>query len=158
LISARVGLGHDLHRMEPDRPLVLGGVLVPSEVGPVGHSDADVLLHAVTDAILGALGDADIGSLFPPSDPQWKGASSAVFLDEALRRAAARGLGVVNVDTVIVLQHPKLGEWKDRIRANLAAMLDVPADRVGVKAKTAEGLGVVGEGRALEARAVVLLA
>jgi 2-C-methyl-D-erythritol 2,4-cyclodiphosphate synthase len=154
----RVGIGHDLHRLEPGRPLILGGVEIPSEVGAVGHSDADVVLHAVTDAILGALGEDDIGTLFPPSDDRWKDAASSVFLAEALRRAMDRGFAVVNVDTVIVLERPKLREWKAQIRANLAAMLGVPPEQVGVKAKTAEGLGPIGEGHALEAHAVVLLA
>ncbi len=155
--APRIGTGLDSHRMEPGRRCVLGGVEIPSDTGPVGHSDGDALLHAVTDAILGAAGEGDIGDLFSPSDPQWKDADSAGFLAEALRRAQARGFRPVSVDTVIVAEHPRLGPWKERIRENVAAMLGLPPDRVGVKAKTAEGLGPIGEGRAIEAHAVVLL-
>ncbi len=155
--APRVGLGEDSHRLEPGRRCVLGGVEVPSDVGPVGHSDGDALLHALTDAVLGACGEGDIGDLFPPGDPRWKDADSRAFLAEALRRARARGFVVASADTVVTAERPRLGPWKERIRASLAAMLALPPDRVGVKAKTAEGLGPVGEGRALEARAVVLL-
>lgn len=154
----RIGTGFDSHRLVEGRPLVLGGVEIPNDVGLAGHSDGDALLHAVTDAILGACGEGDIGELFPPGDAQWKDADSARFLAEALGRAAARGLALVNVDTVIVTERPRLSPWKARIREHLAGLLGVTADRVGVKAKTAEGLGPVGEGRLLEAHAVVLLA
>ena len=156
-MSGRVGLGHDVHRLEPGGPLVLGGLEIPADVQAVGHSDGDALLHAVTDALLGAIGDGDIGDHFPPSDDRWKGARSATFLAEALRRVRERGLAVVNVDTVVIAQRPRLGAWKRKMQANLAALLDVPEERVGVKAKTAEGLGPIGAGDALEARAVVLL-
>ncbi len=155
--APRVGLGLDCHRLEAGRPCVLGGVTIPSDVGPLGHSDGDVVLHALTDAVLGAMGEGDIGDLFPPSEAEWAGADSRTFLDEALRRAAARGFRVASADTVISAERPRLGPWKARIRANVAAILGLPPDRVGVKAKTAEGLGPVGEGRAIEARAVVLL-
>ncbi len=155
--APRIGVGLDSHRMEAGRRCVLGGVEIPSDAGPVGHSDGDALLHAITDAILGACGEGDIGDLFSPSDPQWKDADSAGFLAEALRRASARGFRPVSVDTVVVAERPRLGPWKERIRANLAGMLGLPLDRVGVKAKTAEGLGPIGEGRAIEAHAVVLL-
>ncbi len=153
----RVGLGHDLHRLEAGRPCVLGGVTIPSDVGPVGHSDGDALLHALTDAVLGACGAGDIGDLFPPDDDAWKGADSAEFLTEALRRVAALGFRVASVDTIVIAERPRLGPWKEAIRTSLAGMLGLAPDRIGVKAKTAEGLGPVGEGRALEARAVVLL-
>jgi len=155
--APRIGLGEDSHRLEAGRRCVLGGVEIPSDVGPLGHSDGDALLHAVTDAVLGACGEGDIGDLFPPSDPRWAGADSRAFLDEALRRARDLGFRPASADTVVVAERPRLGPWKERIRASLAAMLGLPPDRVGVKAKTAEGLGPVGEGRALEARAVVLL-
>ena len=153
----RVGIGLDSHRLEAGRRCVLGGVEIPAEAGPVGHSDGDVLLHALPDAVLGALGQAVIGDLFPPGDERWRGADSSTFLAEALRRAAAAGFRVASADTVVSAERPRLGPWKERIRANVAAMLGLPPDRVGVKAKTAEGLGPVGEGRAIEARAVVLL-
>jgi 2-C-methyl-D-erythritol 2,4-cyclodiphosphate synthase len=143
--------------MEEGRRCVLGGVEIPSDAGPVGHSDGDALLHAVTDAVLGACGAGDIGDAFPPGDPRWAGADSRAFLAHALERAAAIGFRPVSVDTVVVAERPRLGPWKERIRDSLAAMLALPPDRVGVKAKTAEGLGAVGEGRAIEARAVVLL-
>jgi 2-C-methyl-D-erythritol 2,4-cyclodiphosphate synthase len=153
----RIGLGHDRHRLEAGRPLWLGGLEVESDVGAVGHSDGDALLHAVTDAVLGACGVGDIGDLFPPGDPATAGAASVGFLREALRRAQALGFRVASVDSVVVTERPRLGSWKVRIRDHLAAILGLPPDRVGVKAKTAEGLGPVGEGLALEARAVVLL-
>lgn len=155
--APRIGIGEDRHRLVAGRRCVLGGVEIPSDVGPVGHSDGDALLHAVTDAILGACGQGDIGDIFPPSDEQWSGADSRTFLAEALRRAADMGFAPASVDTVITAERPRLGPWKAHIRAALADMLGLPADRVGVKAKTAEGLGPVGEGRAIEARAVVLL-
>jgi 2-C-methyl-D-erythritol 2,4-cyclodiphosphate synthase len=155
--APRIGLGEDSHRLEPGRRCVLGGVEIPSDVGPVGHSDGDALLHAVTDAILGACGQGDIGDLFSPSDERWAGADSRGFLAEALRRAAEMGFAPASVDTVVTAERPRLGPWKEHIRVALADMLGLPPDRVGVKAKTAEGLGPVGEGRAIEARAVILL-
>ena len=142
----RIGTGYDSHRFDPERTLVLGGVSIPGHPGLSGHSDGDALLHAITDAILGAMGEGDIGDLFPPSDDAWKDADSAGFLAEALRRAAAGGFRPASVDTVIVAERPRLGPWKERIRDNVAAMLGLPPDRVGVKAKTAEGLGPIGEG------------
>lgn len=153
----RIGFGFDAHRLVEGRPLVLGGVTVGSDVGLEGHSDADALLHAVTDAILGACGEPDIGELFSPSDEVWKDAPSSLFLAEALERAAAKGLGVGNVDAVISTERPRLGPWKAVIREHLAGLLGVKQDCVSVKAKTGEGLGPVGEGKLLEARAVVLL-
>lgn len=155
--GARVGLGHDLHRLEPGGPLALGGLTIPCDVSSVGHSDGDALLHALTDALLGALGEGDIGELFRPSDPRWRGAASELFLAEALRRVRRRGLRVENVDTIVITETPRLSDWMPRLRARLAELLGIGLDRVGVKAKTAEGLGPIGEGRALEARAVVLV-
>ena len=152
-----VGIGYDVHRLVRGRRLILGGLEIESTVGLEGHSDGDVLLHAVTDAVLGACGLGDIGDLFPSSDPNWKDADSETFLQEALDRADELGVGVVNVDTIIVAERPHLGAWKEGIRSSLAGMLGIPVDRVCVKAKTNEGLGAVGEGRAIEAHAVVLL-
>ena len=153
----RVGIGYDVHRLVRGRRLILGGLDIESAVGLEGHSDGDVLLHAVTDAVLGACGMGDIGDFFPASDPQWKGADSESFLQEALDRAHEGGADLVNVDTIIVAERPHLGAWKEGIRSSLAGMLGIPVDRVCVKAKTNEGLGAVGEGRAIEAHAVVLM-
>lgn len=153
----RVGIGFDVHRLARGRRLVLGGLEVDANLGLEGHSDGDVLLHAVTDAVLGACAMGDIGDHFPPSDPQWKDADSETFLQEALDRADEAGYELVNVDTVIVAERPHLGAWKEGIRASLAGMLGIPVGRVNVKAKTMEGLGPVGEGMAIEAHAVVLM-
>lgn len=153
----RVGLGYDIHRLDSGRRLVLGGIAIESDVGLVGHSDADVLLHAITDAILGACGEPDIGELFPPSDDRWKDVSSDVFVREAVHRASRKGLAVQNVDTVIIAERPKLQSWKETIRRNVAEMVGIETDYVGIKAKSCEGMGPVGEGKAIEARAVVLL-
>lgn len=153
----RVGLGHDLHRLVAGRPLMLGGLEIPSGVGTDGHSDGDVVLHALTDAILGACGEPDIGELFSPRDERWRGAASAQFLHEALRRATGHGFRVVSVDVVVIAERPRLASWKPRIRASVASILSLPVDRVGLQAKTAEGLGPIGAGEAVEARAVVLL-
>ncbi len=153
----RTGLGWDAHRLVPGRPLILGGVAVPFELGLDGHSDSDVLSHAITDAILGAAGLGDIGMHFPDSDPRWAGCDSLVFLRGARALAAERGYRIVNVDSTIVLERPKLKGFREAIRERLAAALDLEKDRVSVKFKTAEGLGPVGEGRSAEAQAVVTL-
>lgn len=155
--TSRVGLGFDVHRLARARKLVLGGLEIESTMGLEGHSDGDVLLHAVTDAILGACAMGDIGDRFPNNDPKWKDADSNTFLQEALDGAESAGFEIANVDTVIVAERPHLGAWKEAIRASLAGRLDLPVDRVCVKAKTMEGLGDVGEGRAIEAHAIVLL-
>lgn len=155
--SLRIGQGWDNHRIKTGRPLILGGVSIPSEFGLDGHSDADILLHAVTDAVLGALALGDIGMHFPDTDPQWKGASSDQFLRHALKLAAVRGYHLVNVDSTIVLQRPKLGEYRAKIRESLARILELPLDSVSVKFKTAEKVGPVGEGLSAEAQAVILL-
>ncbi len=153
----RIGLGWDNHRIKEGRPLVLGGVQVPCEFGLDGHSDADILLHAVTDAVLGALALGDIGMHFPDTDPQWKGAASNRFLQHAVKLASDRGYAIVNVDTTIILQRPKLGEYRVKIRESLASILDMPLDCVSVKFKTAEKVGPVGEGLSAEAQAAILL-
>lgn len=159
----RVGLGYDLHRLEPTppngegRPLVIGGVRLDHDRGPVARSDGDVLLHAVTDAILGALALPDIGELFPDTDPRHEARDSAEFLAEALRLADEAGYRPVNLDATIVLERPKLAPRKAEIRANLARLLALPEDRVNVKGKTHERVDAVGEGRAIEAHAVVLM-
>ena len=155
--ETRTGLGWDVHRLVPGRPLILGGVTVPSEIGLDGHSDADVLAHAITDAILGASALGDIGMHFPDSDPRWKGVDSLVFLRHARELAEAAGFRIVNVDSTVILERPKLKDYRDQIRERLAATLGLPLDRVSVKFKTAEKLGPVGECRSGEAQAIVTL-
>jgi 2-C-methyl-D-erythritol 2,4-cyclodiphosphate synthase len=154
----RFGQGWDVHRIAPGQPLILGGVSVPCEFGLEGHSDADVLSHAITDAILGALALGDIGMHFPDSDPRWKGCDSLVFLRHARDLARERGFALVNVDSTVILERPKLKDYRTAIRQKLADALDLDIDRVSVKFKTAEKVGPVGEGRAAEAQAVVTLA
>jgi 2-C-methyl-D-erythritol 2,4-cyclodiphosphate synthase len=156
--AIRVGLGWDSHRIETGRPLILGGVPVPSEFGLSGHSDADVLFHAVTDAILGAMALGDIGMHFPDTAAEWRDASSLQFLQHALQLASEQGYRPMNVDSTIILQRPRLKDFRSAIRDSLAAALGLPSESVGVKFKTAEGIGPVGEGRSCEAQAVVLLA
>jgi len=158
LSEIRTGLGWDVHRLAPGRPLILGGVTVPSDLGLEGHSDADVLSHAITDAILGAAALGDIGMHFPDSDPRWKGADSLVFLRHAKELAAQKGYRIVNVDATIILERPKLKEYRQTIRNRLAETLELDADRVSVKFKTAEQIGPVGERRSAESQAVVTLA
>jgi len=154
----RTGIGWDVHRLAPGRPLILGGVRIPADVGLEGHSDADVLFHAVTDALLGAAALGDIGMHFPDTDPRWKGADSLAFLRHALALAADRGFRLVNVDSTIILERPKLKDYRAAIRESLAAALGLDVSRVSVKFKTAERLGPVGEGLSAEAQAVVTLA
>ena len=156
-MNIRIGEGWDVHALVEGRPLILGGVHIPYEKGLLGHSDADALLHAITDALLGAAGLGDIGRHFPDTDPQFRGADSAVLLAEALRRVQAAGWRLVNVDSTIIAQAPKLAPHIEAIRARLATILGVDASCVNIKAKTAEKMGPVGEGRSIEARAVVLL-
>jgi 2-C-methyl-D-erythritol 2,4-cyclodiphosphate synthase len=156
-MNIRIGEGWDVHALVEGRPLILGGVHIPYEKGLLGHSDADALLHAITDALLGAAGLGDIGRHFPDTEPKFRGADSAVLLAEALRRVQAAGWRLVNVDSTIIAQAPKLAPHIETIRARVAAILGVDAGCVNVKAKTAEKMGPVGEGRSIEARAVVLL-
>ncbi len=157
-MGARIGIGYDVHRLVPDRPLILGGVTIPSALGLLGHSDADVVLHALADALLGAAGQPDLGDLFSDRDPQWRGANSRVFVDEALRRARAAGWRIENVDIIVHAQEPRLGPYKQPIRTAVAALLDIGTDRVGIKARTNEGLDAIGRGEALACWASVLMA
>jgi 2-C-methyl-D-erythritol 2,4-cyclodiphosphate synthase len=157
LSEIRTGLGWDNHRLAAGRPLILGGVAIPSEMGLEGHSDADVLAHAITDAILGAAALGDIGMHFPDSDPRWKGADSLVFLRDAKDLVETTGYRVLNVDATVILERPKLQDFRLAIRERLAETLEVEVDRISVKFKTAERLGPVGEGRSAEAQAVVTL-
>jgi 2-C-methyl-D-erythritol 2,4-cyclodiphosphate synthase len=153
----RIGHGWDLHRLVPGRPLMVGGVRLAGDRGGLGHSDADAALHALTDAVLGAAGLGDIGQHFPDTDPRYRDAPSATFLAEAVKLARQRGFSVVNADLTVVIESPRLNPYRDAIRLSIAAALEVAPERVNVKAKTAEGLGPVGEGAAMEAHAVVLL-
>lgn len=156
-MDIRTGLGWDNHRLAAGRPLILGGVTVPCEFGLDGHSDADVLSHAVTDALLGALALGDIGMHFPDTDPRWKGCDSLVFLRHAVSLVQERGYTISNVDATVILQRPKLKDYRQAIRESLAAALGLAVDRVSVKFKTAEKVGPVGEGKSGEAQAAVLL-
>lgn len=157
-LDFRVGEGWDVHRLVQGRPLILGGVSIPHSHGLLGHSDADALAHAVTDALLGAAGLGDIGHHFPDTAAQYAGADSMVLLAAALTKVQSAGWQLVNLDSTVIAQAPKLAPYIDAMRARLAAVLRTQPDRVNVKAKTAEKLGPVGEGQAIEARAVCLLA
>ncbi len=156
-MNARVGIGFDIHRLVEGRKLILGGVPIESPVGLAGHSDADAVLHAITDAILGAAGLPDIGEHFPDSDPRWKDADSTVFLQVAITEARQHKLMVGNVDVNVIAERPKLGASKEAMRRRIAELLELPVDRVAVKARTAEGLGPVGQAQAIAAQAVVML-
>ena len=156
-VSWRIGEGWDTHALVTGRPLVLGGVHIPHSHGLLGHSDADALLHAITDALFGAAGLGDIGRHFPDTDAAFKGADSSALLAEAARRVRAAGWQIVNVDSTIVAQAPKMAPHIPAMCVRIAATLGIDAAGVNVKAKTAEKLGPVGEGRAIEARAVCLL-
>jgi 2-C-methyl-D-erythritol 2,4-cyclodiphosphate synthase len=158
LMDGRIGLGYDLHRLEAGRPFVLGGVKIEHDAGPVGHSDGDVLLHALTDALLGAAGLGDIGDLFDDRDPAHAGRASHEFVTDVMGRLAGRGLRPAQVDAVVILERPRLGPVKATIRARLAALLGLAEDRVNLKAKTHEGVDALGEGRAVAAQVVALLA
>ena len=153
----RTGIGWDVHRLGPNRPLILGGITIPADFGLIGHSDADILSHAITDAILGAAALGDIGMHFPDTDPQWKNSTSDVFLKHALDLARQHGYQLVNVDATVILQRPKLKDHRTPIRERLAATLNLDIDYVSVKFKTAENVGPIGEGQAAEAHAVVTL-
>ena len=156
-MNIRIGEGWDIHALVPGRKLILGGIEVPHTLGLLGHSDADVLLHAITDALLGAAALGDIGRHFSDTDPQFKGADSAVLLAEAARRVRAKGFEIGNIDSTIVAQAPKLAPHIDAMRAKIAQTLALDVEQINVKAKTAEKLGPVGQLQAMEARAVALL-
>lgn len=156
-MNLRIGEGWDTHTMVLDRPLVLGGVTIPHTHGLFGHSDADALAHAITDALFGAAALGDIGHHFPDSDPAFAGADSMRLLAEAVQRVRAEGFEIVNIDCTVVAQAPRLAPFIDPIRQRLAVVLGIDLGQVNVKAKTAERMGPVGEGRAIEARAVCLL-
>ncbi len=153
-LETRIGFGWDSHAFKSGIPLLIGGVKLPYDKGLGGHSDGDVLLHAITDALLGGIAGPDIGTLFPPSDPQWKGADSVLFLQEALRRVAKAGYAVSNLDSTLILNAPKIGPHAAQIRTRVAGLLGIPEDCVGLKAKTPEGLNT---DNAAVAHVVVLL-
>ena len=157
LVGLRIGEGWDVHALVPGRPLRIGGVTIPFGRGLLGHSDADVLLHAVTDALLGAAGLGDIGRHFPDTDPAFAGADSTVLLAEAARRVRAAGYDIGNIDSTVIAQAPRLAAHIPAMVARIAGAAGVAPGQVNVKAKTAEKLGPVGEGHAIEARAIVLL-
>ncbi|MBN2842040.1 MAG: 2-C-methyl-D-erythritol 2,4-cyclodiphosphate synthase [Sedimentisphaerales bacterium] len=151
----RVGSGYDLHRLEPDRKLIMAGIEIPFELGLYGHSDADVVVHAVIDALLGGSGLEDIGELFPDTDPKYKGADSCKLLAEVMLKVGEKGFAPVNLDVTIITEKPKLKDYKPIMRKNLASMLGLDIDSVCVKAKTNEKLGPIGEGKAIAALATV---
>jgi 2-C-methyl-D-erythritol 2,4-cyclodiphosphate synthase len=153
----RIGQGYDLHRLVSGRALVLGGVRVPHARGLEGHSDADVLAHAVGDALLGALGDGDLGTHFPSSDERWRDASGATLLAEIMRRVTRAGFAIGNVDATLVAQEPRLAPFRTQIQDGLAKQLGIEAARVNVKLKSTDGLGAIGRGEGIAAQAVVLL-
>lgn len=156
-MNFRIGEGWDVHALVPGRKLVIGGVEIAHRTGLLGHSDADVLLHAITDALLGGAGLGDIGSHFPDTDARFHGADSTVLLAEAMRRVAEQGYAVVNLDSTVIAQAPRLAPHIAAMRGRIAQVLGLAPEQVNVKAKTAERLGPVGQGLAIEARAVVLL-
>lgn len=153
----RAGIGYDLHRLAERRKLILGGVEIPFDKGPVGHSDGDVLSHAICDALLGAAGLGDIGTHFPDTDSKWKGASSLVFLQQTQQLLAALGLKVTHIDAVVVTERPKLGTHFPAMREALAKALGIAAEQINLKAKTNEGLGEIGRGEAIAAQAIATL-
>ncbi|MCC6426954.1 MAG: 2-C-methyl-D-erythritol 2,4-cyclodiphosphate synthase [Phycisphaerales bacterium] len=162
-MDLRIGHGYDLHRLEPlapagaGKPLIIGGVRLDSTRGPIAHSDGDAVYHAITDAILGALAMPDIGQLFPDTDPRHESQDSEVFLREAIRRARLTGYTIANIDATVILEQPKIGPRKDEMRATIASVVGIDVANVNVKGKTHEKVDAVGEGRAIEVHAVVLI-
>ncbi|MEL6247879.1 MAG: 2-C-methyl-D-erythritol 2,4-cyclodiphosphate synthase [Cyanobacteria bacterium P01_D01_bin.14] len=156
-MTLRIGNGYDIHRLVPDRPLILGGIKIPHSMGLLGHSDADVLTHAIMDALLGALSLGDIGHYFPPSDPQWKGADSQILLDQVYQLVQTRGWQIGNIDSVIVAERPKLKPYIAAMRDQLSGRLNILSEQIGIKATTNEKLGPTGREEGISAYAVVLL-
>lgn len=154
---SRAGIGYDLHRLEAGRKLVVGGVEVPFDKGPAGHSDGDVLAHAITDAVLGAAGLGDIGTHFPDTDPEWKGVSSLLFLEHVSTMLETNGLRIVHIDAVVICERPKLGPHFPAMREALAKSLGIRVDQINLKAKTNEGVDAVGRGEAIAAQAIATL-
>ena len=153
----KIGQGFDLHRLVEGRKLILGGVEVEYSKGLLGHSDADVLCHAIIDALLGAIGESDIGTLFPDTDPKFKDIDSTILLKEVFEKVKAKGYKINNIDTTIMMQEPKMKPYIPQIRENLGKLLNLDTENITVKAKTMEGLGIIGEGMAIACDSVVLL-
>jgi 2-C-methyl-D-erythritol 2,4-cyclodiphosphate synthase len=154
----RVGLGYDIHRLVPGRKLVLGGVVIPFDKGLIGHSDADVLVHAVCDALLGASNLGDIGVHFPDTDPTFKGISSIKLLAKTHRMVKNNGFKIINIDSVIFIETPKISPFRDEMRKNIALAIEIDPDCINVKATTTEGLGIIGKGEGIGAMCVALIA
>lgn len=154
---SRAGIGYDLHRLEVGRKLIVGGIEVPFDKGPAGHSDGDVLAHAITDALLGAAGLGDIGTHFPDTDPEWKGVSSLLFLEHVSTMLETYGLRIVHIDAVVICEQPKLGPHFPAMREALAKALGIRADQINLKAKTNEGVDAVGRGEAIAAQAIATI-
>jgi 2-C-methyl-D-erythritol 2,4-cyclodiphosphate synthase len=157
-MSVRCGIGYDLHRLEAGRKLIVGGIELPFDKGPVGHSDGDVLAHALCDALFGAAGLGDIGTHFPDTDPKWKGANSLIFLAHAKKLLAERGFAIEHVDAVVIMEKPKLGPYFPKMREALARALGVPDETIHLKAKTNEGVDAIGRGEAIAAQVVATIA
>ena len=153
----RVGIGYDIHALKRGRPLILGGVEIPSPKGLIGHSDGDVVLHAIVDAVLGAAGEADIGTLFPNDNSRWKDADSKMFVKETLKILKKKKLSIAHADSTVVLESPKLAGFREKIRSSIADSLDIPVSSVGFKAKTNGGFGAIGKGEAIACFSVVSL-
>jgi 2-C-methyl-D-erythritol 2,4-cyclodiphosphate synthase len=156
-MTTRCGIGYDLHRLAPGRPLILGGIEVPFDKGPVGHSDGDALAHAICDALLGAAGLGDIGTHFPDTDPKWKGVSSLLFLENVRERLATVKLRISHIDAVVITENPKLGPHFPAMRTALAKALAIEPHRINLKAKTNEGVDAIGRGEAIAAQAIATL-
>jgi 2-C-methyl-D-erythritol 2,4-cyclodiphosphate synthase len=156
-LKIKIGLGYDIHRLSKGKTLYLGGVKIPHHSGLVGHSDGDCLIHALVDALLGALGEGDIGQIFPDSDPKWAGIRSVVLLRKIIPRLKRKKAEILNIDLVVVAQTPKLAPHVIRMKKELASTLGIPAGDIGIKAKTNEGLGLVGQERAIACWAVVMV-
>jgi len=156
-MSVRCGIGYDLHRLETGRKLIIGGIELAFDKGPAGHSDGDVLAHALCDALLGAAGLGDIGTHFPDTDPKWKGANSLIFLEHAKKLLAEKDFTIEHVDAVVILERPKLGPHFPKMREALARALGVPAEKIHLKAKTNEGVDAVGRGEAIAAQVVATI-
>ncbi len=155
--ATRTGIGYDLHRLESGRKLIVGGIELPFDKGPVGHSDGDVLAHAVCDALLGAAGLGDIGTHFPDTDPKWKGANSLIFLEHTKKLLAEKNFAIEHVDAVVITEKPKLGPHFPKMREALARALGVPAEKIHLKAKTNEGVDAIGRGEAIAAHVVATI-
>lgn len=153
----RIGLGYDSHRLGNGGPLIIGGVEIPADIHAIGHSDADVLLHAITDALLGAVAEADIGRLFPDNDEENRGRDSVDFVAEAVRRVRHHGMDIVNLDCIVLAERPHLAPHIEAIRQRISSLIDVPITRISVKAKTGEGIGEIGTAVSIAARVVVLV-